>query len=223
MVTDEKLRSQAKETHMDIGPHIAFRYFVSCEWASTFHGKKVQYAIVDTVRWRSSFHSKGVHRIDPGPIKHLIQRGLAYTAGTDKKGRVMMMFKAGRNDKKLYPNNDVYLDLLIYTVEKADKMSVSNGVGEFVAVVDLDGLSLFNGPPISVIKSALSLLKHHYPYRLAGIFIINAGSPFVFLWNIIKPLMPPRALKKTFVVDSSETNKVSWFIICMCCFILLQF
>ena len=50
----------------------------------------------------------------------------------------------------------------------------------------------------------MSLMKKHYPYRLSGIFIVNANFAFMTIWNIIKPLVPKRALSKTFVVSKGE-------------------
>lgn len=75
-------------------------------------------------------------------------------------------------------------------------------------VIDLDGMSMFNCPPISVIKEGLGLLKRNYPYRLSNIFVVNAGSAFLFIWNIIKPLIPHRALKKTMVLEKKEMNEI---------------
>ena len=55
-------------------------------------------------------------------------------------------------------------------------MSVHDGCGEFVAVIDLDGFKWSNSLPIPMIKEAVTLLKRHYPYRLGGVYIINGSS-----------------------------------------------
>ena len=80
-------------------------------------------------------------------------------------------------------------------------MSVQNGCGEFVAVIDLEGFKWSNSLPIPMIKEAVTLLKRHYPYRLGGVFIINGSSTFTLLWNMIKPIMPRKTLLKTFVIN----------------------
>lgn len=67
---------------------------------------------------------------------------------------------------------------------------------------------MFNCPPVSVIKEGLGLLKRNYPYRLSNIFVVNAGTAFMFIWNIIKPLIPQRALKKTMVLEKKEMKQV---------------
>ena len=43
-----------------------------------------------------------------------------------------------------------------------------------------------------MLKDAISLLKKHYPYRLGGIFIVNAPGLFSWIWNLVKPFMPAR-------------------------------
>ena len=87
-------------------------------------------------------------------------------------------------------------------------MSVEGGSGQFVAIVDLSGFSWGTCPPISMIKDSVGLLKKHYPYRLGGVFIVNGGATFNFLWSIVKPIMPKRALLKTFVLNKKEEFSV---------------
>ena len=86
----------------------------------------------------------------------------------------------------------------------ADRMSVRSGSGQFIAVVDLAGFTWSTCPSISMIKDTIGLLKKHYPYRLGGIFILNGGTAFNFIWNLLKPIMPKRALLKTFVLNKKE-------------------
>jgi len=199
----QPLLDKAKLSGYDIDKHLVYRYFTSSEWAQNFHGRKVEDAISDTAKWRAEF---GISKIDPKKFKTLLKTGLAYTSGNDKNGRVIMYFKVGKNKKK--EDSDTYLNLLMYTVERADRLAVENKSGQFVAVIDLEGFSLSTCPPISMIKTALGLLKKNYPYRLAGIFVINAGSAFTIMWNIVRPLMPKRALLKTFVLSKSEASSV---------------
>ena len=86
-------------------------------------------------------------------------------------------------------------------------MSVQNGCGEFVAVIDLEGFKWSNSLPIPMIKEAVTLLKRHYPYRLGGVYIINGSSAFTLLWTLIKPIMPRKTLLKTFVINKKNIVK----------------
>ena len=87
-------------------------------------------------------------------------------------------------------------------------MCVQSGCGEFVAVIDLEGFKWSHSLPIPMIKEAVNLLKKHYPYRLGGVFIINGSSTFTLLWNIIRPIMPRKALSKTFVINKRNIEKI---------------
>ena len=92
----------------------------------------------------------------------------------------------------------------IYYTFRADKYSVAEGSGQFVAIIDLTDFSWSKCPSLNVIKDSIGLLKKHYPYRLGGVYIINGGTTFNFLWSMIKPILPKRALLKTFVVNKKD-------------------
>ena len=125
---DNKLIEKAKASAINIGPHLAYRYFISGEWQPTFHGAKVEDAIVDTINWRHDF---GITSIKTDQFAAFVEKGVAYTSyKVDKFGRVIVYFKLGRNIK--LSNNDIYLKLLIYTIERADRMSIEAGTGTHI-------------------------------------------------------------------------------------------
>jgi hypothetical protein len=92
-------------------------------------------------------------------------------------------------------------------VVRADRLSETHGSGEFVAVIDLKEFTWSKCPSTAVMKECLGLLKKHYPYRLGAVIIVNAGFAFNILWKLFQPLMPRRALAKTFVFTKNEIAK----------------
>lgn len=78
--------------------------------------------------------------------------------------------------------------------------------GEFISIMDLDGLTYAQCPPVSFLKQAISLLKLHYPYRLSAVYVVNAGGAFNMLYNMMKPILPKKALAKTYVLKAEESN-----------------
>ena len=96
------------------------------------------------------------------------------------------------------------LSFYFFSFCRAEKFSVMNGSGQFVAIVDLTDFSWSKCPSISVIKDSIGLLKKHYPYRLGGVYIVNGGPTFNFLWSLVKPIMPKKALLKTFVINKKD-------------------
>ena len=188
---------RAKETHIEINEHLIFRYFSSSGWADKFYDKEMAEAIVDTVNWRYDY---GVHLIDPKPLENMIESGFIYTNGNDNYGRPILYFKVRKNSGNESMNT--YLDMLMYSVEMIDRLSVDLTSGEFICILDLDQLSLKNCPPVSVMKEAITLLKRHYPYRLHAIYVVNSGIVFTTIWKLLKPFVPGRVLRKMTITTS---------------------
>lgn len=157
-----ELIKKANNTEFFINHHLVYRYLQSVGFADNYHGRKIEDAIVETVEWRESF---GITKIDTTEINKLVKNGLGYISNTlDKEGRSITYVKLGRNEKM--ETAETYLKFVMYTIERADKMSVIRGSGQFIAVVDLSDFVWTKCPSISMIKDSIGLLKKHYPYRL---------------------------------------------------------
>ena len=127
------LDKKAQSTAMPISPHLIYRYLASVDWADKYNGKKIEDAIASTIEWREKF---GIHSISTNEIAHFVSNGLGYVGKQlDCQGRSIIYLKVGRNKKM--ESNALYQKLLMYTVERADRMSVECGNGEFVTIIDL--------------------------------------------------------------------------------------
>jgi hypothetical protein len=202
VLQNKDLMRRANATHLNVNPHLIYRYMTAVDWAKKYNGRSYEEAITDTIEWREQ---SGITTIDTSLISHLITSGLGYTNGCDKYGRAIVYVKIGRNPK--LETRDTYTKLLMYTVERADRMCVENGCGEFVSIIDLDGFKFTSNIPLRMIKEAINVLKQHYPYRLGGVYIINGSPAFSFFWNMIKPLVPRKVLVKTFVVGKKDASR----------------
>ena len=93
----------------------------------------------------------------------------------------------------------------MYTVERADRMCAERGKGangEFVVVLDLTGFSIARrGLPISVLQEFFTHTAH-YPFRLAGIYLLNNNAGFSTLWSMMKVLLPKRLEKLTYMPNT---------------------
>lgn len=195
-----EFKADAALTHWNITPHQMYRYLVSGDWTGMYNGKSIVEAVVDTVKWRKSF---GIHILDLHKIFPVLERSVVYVNGADKNGSALLYINIGNLKKRI--DADLMISLLMYSVERADKDSTL-GSGQFVAIIDLDGLSFNTAPSLEVIKKALDYLKLHYPYRLNSLIILNGGMVFNTLWTVVKPLMPPLALAKTIVLGKKEAQ-----------------
>jgi hypothetical protein len=198
------LQKKALASDMPITAHLIYRYLASVDWSEKYNGKKIEDAVASTIEWRENF---GITNLNTNEFSHMVKNGLGYVStNLDQHGRSIVYVKVGRNVKM--ESNSLYQKLLMYTVERADRLSVERGVGEFVTIIDLEGFSFGNSLPIPTVKECLNLLKHHYPYRLGGVFIVNGSPAFNLMWGMLKPILPRRALGKTFVLGRKDASRV---------------
>ena len=87
-------------------------------------------------------------------------------------------------------------------------MAVESGSGEINVIVDLKDFQWKKCPPLSVVRAGIPLLKLHYPYRLRSVNIVNAGSAFTLLWQIVKPLLSKKTKGKTKVLSMSNWQSI---------------
>ena len=207
------LLSMAKVTHLEITPYLVYRYYSSQNWdiRKKYAGQDFHIAIMTTIHWRLNFNSihgnhsfRGIHAIQTSQFASLVRHGLGYTGGLDQHGRVIMYAKVNRVGPQAMPHH-VYLSLLMYTVERADRMCAERhkgANGEFVVVLDLTGFSIARrGLPVSVLQEFFTHTAH-YPFRLSGIYLLNNNSGFSALWGIMKVLLPKRLEKLTYMPNT---------------------
>lgn len=202
-IQSEEFRRAAASSGWKHNRHQVYRYFAASQWADRYNGKRIEDAVVDTVTWRRDF---GISKIRPEEIASVVEKGVAYVNGFDKHGRSIIYFKFGRAGRK--DNPETLLQALMYTVERADRLCEENRSGEFIALIDFEGVSMRNLPPFRVIRTAIDLLKLHYPYRVGGIFVIKTGATFNIIWKVFRPLLPKAVLAKTFIVSDKDREKI---------------
>jgi hypothetical protein len=199
------VHARAQATHLALTPFLVYRYFAATQWTKKYDGKPIDAAIVGAVSWRLSF---GVPTLHPPQFAHLIHAGLGYTGGYDQHGRVILYMKVNRAGKKS-ESNQTYLNLLMYTLERADRFCAdrqAGASGEFVVVIDLEGFSLSRGLPFSVIQEFFSHTAH-YPFRLGAIYLVNSNTGFGALWGIVKGFLPKRLEKQTFMLSKATAAR----------------
>jgi len=196
-------QQMSKSTHYSLSEHMIYRYLQSGNWAGNlFYGVTIPQAMVNTVTWRQEFglHSKGI--VDLEHLRPSLEDNLVYTYGHDVNNRPLLYFKVANNFRQI--SDAHFLELLMISVERADRESEKLGSGEFAAIIDLQGLTWTSCPSTSVIKTAIGLMKKHYPYRLHMLWVVNTGIVFQSVWRILKPVIPIRALKKIRIVLPQE-------------------
>ena len=201
----------ASQIRYPITPHLVYRYYISSNWMDQYNGFALTDAIVNTITWRHRF---GVHELGKqvrnSPIScELVAKGFNYVSTkADAKKRAIVVLKVGQIDFKNLNEDDI-LKLFIYTIDRASQKSVDIfHSGEFIAIVDLAKFNRKNSPSFSFLKSIAQLLKLHYPYRFTGLYLVNAPPTFGLLWNILRPLIPSKVQKMTFVLGDVKKKNV---------------
>ena len=161
-------------------------------------------AIIDTVRFRREYD---INRINGRLIEPIIKRNLMYVNGYDEHNRGILYVKFSEKIQTISGTQDYLRSVLLtalHSVERVDRLSTMKGSAEFVVVIDLNGLSWKTCPPLKTMSLAIGFLKRHFPYRLHAIYIVNASVIFDTIWKLIKPTVPARTLRKTFVLRKKE-------------------
>ena len=66
---------------------------------------------------------------------------------------------------------------LVYSMERVIAVGNAAGLSEkIVLLIDYEGFSLTNGPPMKTSKETLSILQNHYPERLQCAYLIRYSS-----------------------------------------------
>jgi len=82
-------------------------------------------------------------------------------------------------------------------------------------IVDLNGLGLrqFYMPALMLFNGFMSLAHEHYPETLGVVYLINVPTIFQMFWQVVRPFIPERTLKRIhfcsadYKVRLSRTNK----------------
>lgn len=97
-----ELLAKAAATHVSVTPHLAYRYLTSAEWGASYHGRRFNESIADTIKWR---HAYGIADLDTASIATLVQQRLAYTqSALDVRGRAVVYVRCGHDGPRLSPN-----------------------------------------------------------------------------------------------------------------------
>ena len=81
-----------------------------------------------------------------------------------------------------------------------------DGSHTFISIIDFHKFSLTNSPSIQIVKELFSMLNLHYPLRIDKIIIVNASTTFNIIWNMIKPILPNKAISKIIVLNNLKLS-----------------
>jgi len=122
------------------------------------------------------------------------ETGKMYVRGYDKEGHVIIHMQPGHENTREHEGN---IRNLIFNLEKCVACLLKDGRKEkWLLIIDFEGYSMFNAPPMKTSMETLSILQSHYPERLLRACLVNPPWLFMTFWNVIYPLVDPVTQQK---------------------------
>jgi hypothetical protein len=131
------------------------------------------------------------------------ETGKAYVRGKDKQNRPIVWMKPKFENTYDHDGN---IKHLVYNLERAISCGEANGYedGKICLVIDFDGYSLMNAPPMKTSVETLSILQNHYPERLAKAYLVRPPWIFHTFYSLISPLIDTVTREKVVMLSSKK-------------------
>ena len=177
------------------------RYLVANKWKVEEAKKKV----LATIKWRHEF---GVDDILPhlDNILDHSSTGKMYVNGKDKFGHPVLYMHNARNEKRFLSDHEGSLRHLVYEMERAISQ-MGPGIEKMCIVMDFEGYSMFNAPPMKTSRATLDILSNHYPERMAASLMYSPPFAFWLFWKVISPFIDPVTKDKIKMISGKEPVK----------------
>lgn len=159
----------------------------------------------NTITWRNTFGLPGLYR---GDWKQILSTenatGKMFVRGFDREGHPLVYLRPKCENTFDHNGN---LKHMVFQMEKAIKTMESEGKGveKLALLIDFDGYSVFNAPPMSTSMETLNILQNHYPERLHRAYCLNPPWLFQGFWSVISPFIDPVTKKKIVMVTDLKT------------------
>ncbi|KYQ93182.1 cellular retinaldehyde-binding/triple function domain-containing protein [Tieghemostelium lacteum] len=151
-----------------------------------------------TLEWRKTFKP---YEISAEELAHEASTGKSYVYGKSL-GRSCIYLTPSRENTKNYEKQ---IKLLVYNIERAiSQMDKIQGHEQLVLVIDFNGYSIFNAPPMNVSKQTLDILSNHYPERLGQAILVDPPMIFNIFFKAISPFINKQTYKKIHFASGSK-------------------
>mmetsp|Transcript_102766 Transcript_102766/g.268253 ORF Transcript_102766/g.268253 Transcript_102766/m.268253 type:complete len:286 (-) Transcript_102766:32-889(-) len=150
------------------------------------HGK-AKTMLLDTIKWRREF---GVAKIVEEHFETLAFEccpGKFFISPFfDNGGRPIMVMRIRLENSQSHEGNILNL---VYQLERGCGATRAAGVEKWTLIIDFNGYSMTNAPPLKTSRTTLSIMQDHYPERLHRCFMLDAPRLFSGAWAAISPFI----------------------------------
>lgn len=175
-----------------------------------------------TLQWRKEFGVNALcHSLSSSSMmwsQVLVQEnatGKIYVRGYDKQGRALVYMRPARENTS---NEINQIHHLVWNLEKAiactrreSKQRIGKTLEKIILLIDYEGFTMANAPPMSTTKATLHILQNMYPERMYRAFCLHPPFLFRAFWNMVRPFIDPVTKEKiVFVNTKSIQHKQVW-------------
>jgi hypothetical protein len=179
--------------------------------ARKFDLDKAKNLLQETLNWRRDF---GVEEIFSSSWINTVAKenetGKTYVRGVDADGHALVYMRPKNENTYEHDGN---LKHLVYNLERACSVMRNREIDEHNAsaekmclLIDYDGYSLLNAPPIKTARATLNILQNHYPERLFRAYCIRPPWIFSTFWTMISPFIDPVTKAKIVMLHGSPED-----------------
>ena len=132
--------------------------------------------------------------------------GKTYCRGYDKEGHIIIYMRPARENTNDHDGN---IKHLIYSMERAVACLEKTGKEKLSLLIEFDGYSLANAPPMKTSRETLNILQNHYPERLFRAYCIRPPFIFYAFYKIISPFIDPVTKAKIVMLTNADMSNLS--------------
>jgi len=183
------------------------RYLV----ARNMNLKKASIMLQNTLIWRAEFGVKHIHKKERmASIALENSTGKIYLRGFDRNNNVIMYMRPVYENTSDHDGNCLHV---IYNLERAVAiMAKRQGIGfdgqKITLLVNYEGYSLFNAPPMRTSRAILDILQNHYPERLNKCYCIRPPWIFSTFWSMISPFIDIKTKGKVQMINAKAVENI---------------
>jgi hypothetical protein len=187
--------------------------------ARNFDVTKAQVMLTNTLAWRKEFGVANIHsKANIATISKENSTGKTYVRGFDSQGHAIMYMRPKYENTYDHDGNCLHL---VYNLERAiacmnrrheeqgQGPPPATGAAEKIALlVEYEGYSIFNAPPMRTSRAILDILQNHYPERLYKAYLIRPPWIFSSFWTMISPFIDKVTKAKINMISASTGPEI---------------
>lgn len=155
--------------------------------------KQARKMLDETIAWRKSYFP-----LNRSVVESEANGKTFVSPHKDRDGRTIVVMRNRLENSKSHEGNVMHL---VYQMERAVRATQN---GKWDLIIDFEGYSLKNAPPLKTSKATLSIMQNHYPERLHRAYLVCAPLLFSLAFKAVSPFVDPVTRQKIVFLKHKE-------------------